>query len=59
MKNNNNRKDQQLLEWDADLEAWWQEKIKHFPGGISNAIWHMPDAAARRMKWLEARLPNK
>jgi hypothetical protein len=44
--------------WDERLEAWWQSKVASFPGGIVNAVWHMPDAAARRMRWLDSFRPN-
>jgi hypothetical protein len=42
--------------WNARLESWWRKRIIGFPGGLPNAIWHTPDATARRMLWLERKV---
>ncbi len=44
------------MNWNDELEAWWQNKTYDFPGGLSNAVWHMPNAATDRMAWLEKRV---
>ncbi len=47
---------QTAVKWNAKLEGWWHERTVGFPGGLSSAIWHMPDSAAARMQWLERKL---
>ena len=44
--------------WDEDLERWWKHRVKDFVY-LQTAIWHMPDAASRRMRWLEQQLKAK
>jgi hypothetical protein len=43
-----------LQPWNKETEKWWHKKVKEdFHGDVLNAIQHMPDAAQRRMEWLE------